>query len=159
MGSPLRLRVEGSRIIGPDGQRVTLAGVNMYLEWYIRYQQTAFFDVRHLRERIPAANVVRFVALLWHDATTPEDGLECSTDVAAMGYMSHHCMTFIRAAVQLRWYLTIQVYRVASSTYRAPEHTIHSAFLAAALTETWAVRVPPNDTAAGWRLSKPTGLY
>ena len=77
-----------------------LAGLNIYLEWYIRYHQTAIYDVKHMRESIPAANVVRFVALLWKDANSPEDGLECSTDVAAMGYISHHCMSHIRAGIE-----------------------------------------------------------
>ena len=69
-----------------------LRGVNMYLEWLITYHDTAKDDVRNMRRELPAANLVRFVALLWHDSVKESDGLECSTDDAANGYLSAACV-------------------------------------------------------------------
>ena len=97
---PLRLQVDGPNLVRPDGSLMVLAGVNFYLEWYSRYHDTAVYDVQHLREAIPAANVVRFVALLWHDSNGPDDGMECSADDPQHGYLRHRCLTLIRAAVQ-----------------------------------------------------------
>ena len=85
----LRLTVQGSDLLLPDGSKVILSGVNFYLEWYRNYQQHAMYDVKSLRRHIPAANVVRFVAILWHDSNGAGDGLECSTDDATHGYIHH----------------------------------------------------------------------
>ena len=100
---PLRLRTDPgdtSRLIDHEGQHLLLAGVNMYLEWYRRYHDTAVHDVKNLRLHMPNANVVRFVALLWHDSNGENDGLECSTGNEASGYLNHNCWTYIRAAIQ-----------------------------------------------------------
>ena len=59
---PLRLTADGGDLFLPDGNKIILAGVNFYLEWYRTYHEHAFYDVKNLRRHIPAANVVRFVA-------------------------------------------------------------------------------------------------
>ena len=96
---PLRLTADGGDLFLPDGNKIILAGVNFYLEWYRTYHEHAFYDVKNLRRHIPAANVVRFVALLWHDSNGEGDGLECSTDDATHGYIHHKCWMYIQAAV------------------------------------------------------------
>ena len=97
---PIRLRVEGAELYTPDGEHLTLVGMNFYLEWYIKYGATAVHDVRNLRQTIPAANLVRFVALNWHDSHGSSDGLECSTDDESRGYLSPHCFHAMEAAVR-----------------------------------------------------------
>ena len=62
-----RIQAVGPQLVAPNGERIVLSGVNMYLEWYVRYHETAVYDVKNLRTAIPAANVVRLVALLWQD--------------------------------------------------------------------------------------------
>ena len=49
-------------------------------------------DVDALRRALPAANLVRFVALLWHDSVKESDGMECSTEDAASGFLSAECL-------------------------------------------------------------------
>ena len=95
-----RIQAVGPQLVAPNGERIVLSGVNMYLEWYVRYHETAVYDVKNLRTAIPAANVVRLVALLWQDSHGGSDGMECSTDDADEGYLSRHCMNFITAAVK-----------------------------------------------------------
>ena len=51
-----------------------LAGLNIYLAVHPPPPDCRL-EGEHMRESIPAANVVRFVALLWKDANSPEDGL------------------------------------------------------------------------------------
>ena len=69
----------------------------MYLEWYrssyaeVRTGSSAL-DVPHLRRALPAANVIRFVGLLWKDSVKGSDGLECSTDDASTGYLDEECI-------------------------------------------------------------------
>ena len=55
----------------------------MYLEWYDKYRETAVYDVKQVRETMPAANVVRFVAILWRDSNGAGDGMECSSTTSA----------------------------------------------------------------------------
>ena len=79
---------------------------NMYLEWYKNlYSQplasgSSALDVPHLRRALPAANAVRFVALLWHDSIMESDGLECSSNDASRGYLQAACLDYVDALVQ-----------------------------------------------------------
>jgi len=71
---------------------VLLSGVNMYLEWLVKYRDKARNDVSTLRRALPGANLVRFVALLWHDSVKESDGMECSTEDEATGFLSAACL-------------------------------------------------------------------
>lgn len=92
-------------LLDDGGRPVVLNGVNMYMEWYkgayaaVRAGSSAL-DVAHLRRAIPAANAIRFVALLWKDSVKDSDGLECSTDDASQGYLEPDCVRYIDALVQ-----------------------------------------------------------
>ena len=72
----------------------------MYLEWLIRYRATARDDISRLRLELPSANVVRFVALLWHDSVKESDGLECGSDDVGSGYLSAECLAAMDGLVR-----------------------------------------------------------
>jgi hypothetical protein len=80
---PLRLTACGPDLYASDGSPdpVLLSGVGMYLEWRMPplYRAAAMADIPTLRERIPSANLIRFVGVLWKDSIKESDGLECST--------------------------------------------------------------------------------
>jgi hypothetical protein len=77
---PLRLTACGPDLYASDGSAmpVLLRGVNMYLEWRIGgiYEDKAATDVPTLRAKLPGANLVRFVGVLWKDSIKETDGLE-----------------------------------------------------------------------------------
>lgn len=95
-----RLHTRGAALLDGRERPVVLQGVNMYLQWYRSFYASAVLDVPHLRQAVPAANCVRFVALLWHDANVPTDGLECASDDAANGYVKEVCLRYMDALVQ-----------------------------------------------------------
>lgn len=159
--APLRLRTDGPHIITPDGQQIMLAGVNMYLEWYRRYHVNAVHDVKNLRTTIPAANVVRFVALLWHDSHGGGDGIECSSDDEAFGYLQHYCWHFIEAAIQQMtnaglWVIvTARLKYAAGYTWPDDPDVFHDEELKRKFLAMWrwvATRLSGMDRIAGYEI-------
>jgi len=74
---------------------------SFYLEWYKNMYGdlaggSSALDVPHLRRALPAANAIRFVALLWKDSIKASDGLECSTEDEANGYIDPECLKCVR---------------------------------------------------------------
>jgi hypothetical protein len=122
---PLRITARGAELIDHAGRPVLLQGVNMYLEWYRRFYGTTHsgssaFDIPHLRRAVPAANAIRFVGLLWNDAIKESDGLECSTDDPATGYLDEQaCMTFVDALVKQATEAGFWIILAARATYAA----------------------------------------
>ena len=103
-GATWRLTATGQRLLDQEGRPVVLNGVNLYLEWYKNQygalqSGSSALDIAHLRRSVPAANVVRFVALLWKDSIKASDGLECSTEDASQGYLDPTCLAYIDALI------------------------------------------------------------
>lgn len=97
---PERLHTRGAELLDARGRPVVLQGVNMYLEWYKDFYGKAVLDVAKLRQAVPAANCIRFVALLWKDSIKPKDGIECSNDDASQGYLKDECILYIDALIK-----------------------------------------------------------
>ena len=115
--SALRLIACGNELRQTDnGQPVLLAGINFFLEWMLHSHPdyhpaahpdvssgTSSNDLREMRARVPAANMVRFVGVLWKDSL-PErasvDGMECSNDDASTGFLDPRCLAKMDAFVR-----------------------------------------------------------
>ena len=101
----MRLAARGTQLIDSAGRRVVLQGVSMHLEFYMNMYGnvrggSSALDVAHLRRSLPAANAVRLVGLLWKDSIKRSDGVECSTEDAARGYLDPTCMRYLDALVR-----------------------------------------------------------
>ena len=57
-------------------------------------------QVAHLRHALPAANLIRFVGVLWKDSIKESDGLECSTEDASNGYLDPECVRYMDALIR-----------------------------------------------------------
>ncbi len=143
---PARLTVQSTQLLDDAGRPVLLQGVNMYFEWYrssyaaVRAGSAAL-DVPHLRRALPAANLVRFVGLLWKDSIKPSDGMECSTDDAAQGYLDPECMRYVDALIRQATEAGFWVILAARAKYAAGWDTraAPDVFHDAALRRKWEV--------------------
>ena len=124
LAGPIRLTAAGTRLVDSYGRSVVLQGVNMYLEWYRNYYGdvgggSSALDIPHLRRALPAANCIRFVALLWKDSVKASDGLECSSNDASRGYLREDCVRYIDALVQQATDAGLWVILTARAKYAA----------------------------------------
>ena len=120
-----RLTARGTQLVDNDGRSVVLNGVNTYLEWYRTFydapplEGSSALDIAHLRRALPAANCIRFVALLWKDSIKESDGLECSTGDASHGFFSAECLKYVDEMVRQATEAGLWVIIAARSKYAA----------------------------------------
>lgn len=162
---PLRLTACGPDLFSSDGHPVPviLTGVGMYLEWRMPplYQAKAMADVPTLRERIPSANLIRFVGVLWKDSIKESDGLECSDSDAASGYLKPSCLErmdeFMQSATQAGLWVILAARAKYAAGYTWPDQpdVWHDQKLRVTMLEMWrfvAARYRHLDRVAGYEI-------
>jgi hypothetical protein len=161
-GTARRLAVVGADLIDPlTAAPILLSGVNMYLQWYIDYHGGATGDIAALRREVPSANAVRLVGLLWKDSIKPSDGIECSSDDEASGYLSSHCIVYLDELVKKAADAGLWVILAARSKYAAgwgyPDvpDVFHDQSLREKMWQMWrfvAARYASHDNIAGYEI-------
>ena len=105
--SPLRLRINGSRIIDPTtGTDVILRGFN----WYVPYAKTDnsssvdgddLDDGTLLHTLLPGATVVRVVGVFWDNWVGSGASKDCRTSDASQGYIKPSCVEQLDSIVRI----------------------------------------------------------
>ena len=78
--APRRLRIDGSRILSPQGEPLRLRGFNIMYMLDTEFKLPRDDMDGEIRRRLPGTNVLRLVILHWDDKPTTNSGKDSSND-------------------------------------------------------------------------------
>jgi len=101
--APRRLRIDGSRIMSPQGEPLRLRGFNVMYMLDSEFKLPRDDMDGEIRRRLPGTNVLRLVILHWDDKPTTNNGKDSSNDCAQTTDgqpISQRCLRQIDAVLQ-----------------------------------------------------------